>query len=857
METYNTITYRREKISKHITLTRRCTGDRPAEEIAAQFLKKSAILSSPASERRKRSCFGNPIMKRMDALVEPLSVDSVSASSSPRSVVHGKASSVYDDPLHSVKWEESGFSRVKLMCSFGGRIIPRPHDNQLRYVGGETRIVVVSRNVTFSELSGKLCRLVGSAVNIKYQLPSEDLDALISVTSDEDLDNMMEEHDRLPLFANRSTARLRLFLFPNKLEKSLSDVLDCNPNRESWFLDALNGMPVLSRMRSETSSILSEVPDYLFGLDVADLADDQSAPAVAANFSQFVEQSAKISSSHHLQNASVQEESSSSAAVLQSSGEISSAPGSPLQRMLTRGSASSAPPVMTTMLSAIAVAALKGELQTKQGVDNNVVAEDGHSQLVQEPASDQKNVSGDENQLKPISTGIITTVSASKNDRPSDQDPMMMDLPAAEGSSDQVMESTSSSAKRGGTHQRHDPQQESRPMGRMVYADKSQNLPESTKMKGLEDDPWIQMPMDSAEAASQAPKLSGESRTTKEKASAEASQPARTSSPGPPPYSFLPPALSQQMPIRPQVPDVVMPAFYQISSDDETALYATQGPAIQLPVFSPLANPVPPAITPQIAASKPDTAPASGFVRMYSPVSRSPSPPMTYNLSPQQQLLGLPRTASPPPPTHTVAPMVYSNFSNTAAPGVPVNSPLLQLQRQVSDPIPQSQTTLLPIPHRDLNHAAATYIAPSPTAALPPRFRGQPVFFHQQAQPVPFDKRPSGQRQAPLVPPHRSPLAPSQYNYYNMEQVTAYPATSGVQGVAISEPPNAMYMIDPNSFGGVPSEAAPSALQFAGAGNPFKNDLHSTQSDVSGLVRVSDQQQPTVGENRVQAGRQL
>ncbi|KAM1043753.1 hypothetical protein PS2_034708 [Malus domestica] len=38
--------------------------------------------------------------------------------------------------------------RVRFMCSFGGKILPRPHDNQLRYVGGDTRIVVVHRTVS-------------------------------------------------------------------------------------------------------------------------------------------------------------------------------------------------------------------------------------------------------------------------------------------------------------------------------------------------------------------------------------------------------------------------------------------------------------------------------------------------------------------------------------------------------------------------------------------------------------------------------------------------------------------------------------------------------------------------------------
>uniref|UniRef100_A0A0D6QWE2 PB1 domain-containing protein n=1 Tax=Araucaria cunninghamii TaxID=56994 RepID=A0A0D6QWE2_ARACU len=156
--------------------------------------------------------------------------------------------------------------RVRFMCSYGGRILPRPHDNQLRYVGGDTRIVAVNRNISYSVLISKLSKICGSNVTLKYQLPNEDLDALISVTTDEDLENMMDEYDRLN--AGNKSSRLRLFLFPAKLESatSLGSLLE-GSKREHWFVDALNGVPVLTRGRSEVSSVASEVPDYLFGLD--------------------------------------------------------------------------------------------------------------------------------------------------------------------------------------------------------------------------------------------------------------------------------------------------------------------------------------------------------------------------------------------------------------------------------------------------------------------------------------------------------------------------------------------------------------------------------------------------------------
>lgn len=195
-----------------------------------------------------------------------------SVSSTPRSV-HQK------HPISDDK------SVVRLMVSFAGKIIPRPHDNQLRYVGGDTRIIAVNRTTTFSLLLSKLSKLLTPQnvdFTIKYQLPNEELDALITVSTDEDVENMMEEFDRLCLSSSSNKIpRLRLFLFPanttntgeeDSRTSSIASLLDGSRKRENWFLDALNGGASggLERGRSEVSSIVSEVPDYLFGLDSSD-----------------------------------------------------------------------------------------------------------------------------------------------------------------------------------------------------------------------------------------------------------------------------------------------------------------------------------------------------------------------------------------------------------------------------------------------------------------------------------------------------------------------------------------------------------------------------------------------------------
>ncbi|KAI3509452.1 hypothetical protein L1887_24724 [Cichorium endivia] len=134
--------------------------------------------------------------------------------------------------------------KVKFMCSYGGKILPRPHDNQLAYVGGETKIMATDRFVKFSTVMAKLTALCDGEVCIKYQLPGEDLDALITVTNDDDLEHMMHEYDRLNR-ASPSPARLRLFLFPvSGQSPALTPVhsfgsTEGRSDRER-FMDALN-----------------------------------------------------------------------------------------------------------------------------------------------------------------------------------------------------------------------------------------------------------------------------------------------------------------------------------------------------------------------------------------------------------------------------------------------------------------------------------------------------------------------------------------------------------------------------------------------------------------------------------------
>ncbi|KAI6681726.1 hypothetical protein NL676_035607 [Syzygium grande] len=111
--------------------------------------------------------------------------------------------------------------KLKLVCSFNGALQPRPPSGDLRYVGGETRIVSVDRGgVSFSRLASKIADLCPSiprsgGFSVKYRLlagAGRAGDApLVSVASDDDVRCMIEEHDKLE--ARGKHARLWVFVF--------------------------------------------------------------------------------------------------------------------------------------------------------------------------------------------------------------------------------------------------------------------------------------------------------------------------------------------------------------------------------------------------------------------------------------------------------------------------------------------------------------------------------------------------------------------------------------------------------------------------------------------------------------------
>ncbi|KAK4356887.1 hypothetical protein RND71_022497 [Anisodus tanguticus] len=154
-------------------------------------------------------------------------------------------------------FESCGNGKMRLLCSYGGRILPRPNDGKLRYVGGETRIISIRKNLTFNELVKKTTEICNQPHTIKYQLPQEDLDALVSVSSDEDLQHMIEEYHDL----GKGSQRLRLFLVPSADSSegpcSFEGMTLQQSETDYQYVVAVNGMLEPGHRRSTSREIFA------------------------------------------------------------------------------------------------------------------------------------------------------------------------------------------------------------------------------------------------------------------------------------------------------------------------------------------------------------------------------------------------------------------------------------------------------------------------------------------------------------------------------------------------------------------------------------------------------------------------
>ncbi|KAJ8558224.1 hypothetical protein K7X08_004990 [Anisodus acutangulus] len=160
--------------------------------------------------------------------------------------------------------------KIKFLCSFGGRILPRASDGKLRYVGGDTHIISIRKDISWEELRKKTLAICNQPHTFKYQLPGEDLDALISVSSDEDLQNMIEEYYGLEKLGG--SQRLWIFLVPlTESENSYPvDAATAQPSDPDYqYVVAVNGIVQVDSsaqenyyeqcMRDEASKVIPKV----------------------------------------------------------------------------------------------------------------------------------------------------------------------------------------------------------------------------------------------------------------------------------------------------------------------------------------------------------------------------------------------------------------------------------------------------------------------------------------------------------------------------------------------------------------------------------------------------------------------
>jgi len=167
-------------------------------------------------------------------------------------------------------------SKLRLMCSYGGHIMPR--DNSLYYVGGDTRIVAIDRHSSLTHLFSHLSRTLlhgRRPFTLKYHLPNEDLDNLITVSTDEDLQNMIDEYDRLSSNPSPSPSRLRLFLFFSKPDTAVSMGNDHFDNH-AWFVEALNNSGILSRVVSDSAAVVDNCLLNLDDYDISASSNDEN-----------------------------------------------------------------------------------------------------------------------------------------------------------------------------------------------------------------------------------------------------------------------------------------------------------------------------------------------------------------------------------------------------------------------------------------------------------------------------------------------------------------------------------------------------------------------------------------------------
>ncbi|KAG8063107.1 hypothetical protein GUJ93_ZPchr0003g17178 [Zizania palustris] len=160
--------------------------------------------------------------------------------------------------------------RIKFICNFGGRFLPRPSDGQLRYVGGERHLIKISQEISWQELVCKTTKLIRRAHMIKYHLPGEQVSMLISITCDDDLRNMIDEC----IVLEQTKAWLTMYLFSdNDDERHVHFALgsSSNADKEAQFIALVNGLigpaEQLRREQSLRSTLANDLDQLTFDIN--------------------------------------------------------------------------------------------------------------------------------------------------------------------------------------------------------------------------------------------------------------------------------------------------------------------------------------------------------------------------------------------------------------------------------------------------------------------------------------------------------------------------------------------------------------------------------------------------------------
>lgn len=135
---------------------------------------------------------------------------------------------------------------------------------------------LISRDVSWQDLRQKTLAIYNQTHIIKYQLPGEDLDSLISVSNDEDLRNM-EEFGMLGSGEGSHMIRIFLVWFADFDEISFN-LDNTDGDSQYQYLVVVNGIDSGSRKSSSGNTLSSPSASELDQFSILKIDADKSNP---------------------------------------------------------------------------------------------------------------------------------------------------------------------------------------------------------------------------------------------------------------------------------------------------------------------------------------------------------------------------------------------------------------------------------------------------------------------------------------------------------------------------------------------------------------------------------------------------